>query len=966
MDKAGRHAKGHLWMDANSEVPSISGAAYKVLIDASNRSRPDFTNDPMLNASKKTYADMDLIASGFGDCSAETTLNKNSLNTHLPEYERCERVIDQSGDCEVIHEYDAAVVSHYAGPFNLKSCGEGCIELWIGRVDDNYWSGHCDIFEEFTRVEVNNPDAILSATLEYAKWDDYMQVWVGGAAGEEIVWQGDPNFPPETAGACELGTSFERSLDTDVTRYFKNAREGEIVTFKIRVSVTGEGEGYGRIRILYDPSKAITQDKWSPQSCLDSLHSVADGFATGEITCIDDPTDAQGCTIINGIQICEAQLRPSPLSDISNLCKRARVQVDYDFYKGQMECWTDPQGEVHCPVNNGGNLNRCGEYESNPACGFISSKCLEGAKGKSGACYVFKDTYDCGTNVAVPTLEKHTQYQCGGPIRCMGDECLDLERTQSTDFAKAAALLNAVQFMTQDMSCTGLDDDDNPTGNENVICSAFAGEAGECKIAVGGVQDCCEKPQNISFADYLMLIMTVPKLDGAITALGDGNAIKGAYQILRSPVVSGWTEVTKPFASYLENISGAVDTFVQPVKEVARELIGALKDQITKLTSQVLGNASAAGAAGTPLGAPESMMEMMLGKPAAMFLNYVMTAYSIYVVTMMMIQIIWKCEEKEFMMNAKRALKSCSYVGAYCKTKVIGACIEEREVYCCFNSPLSRIVQEQVRPQLGMDFGSAKSPQCGGIPFDRLAEVDWSKIDLDEWLGMLQQNGLFPDPAEMDLDTLTGSGSAFNIDSNRQNAEERTLARLDGGDVDGARRKNANMYVDVEGGGPPPDYPPPGEDNPPPPPTDSVCNNSQNSQLTLFQERLPTSSGTYNFRWGEAYAFSFSGTEGGGRISYSETVSDGNGYTQKLMVISECAGDLNIAGLDRDCYDYSSSGSIVFSFDAREPSKRYCTLTPGKTYYATIRNSNAAYGRPEEDSCPPGVLCGFTINTNRF
>jgi hypothetical protein len=28
-----------------------------------------------------------------------------------------------------------------------------------------------------------------------------------------------------------------------------------------------------------------------------------------------------------------------------------------------------------------------------------------------------------------------------------------------------------------------------------------------------------------------------------------------------------------------------------------------------------------------------------------------------------------------------------------------------------------------------MDFGSAKSPQCDGIPFDRLAEVDWSKIN---------------------------------------------------------------------------------------------------------------------------------------------------------------------------------------------------------------------------------------------
>lgn len=285
------------------------------------------------------------------------------------------------------------------------------------------------------------------------------------------------------------------------------------MTTTIRVSVTGEGEGFGRIKLRYDPSKAITKDEWAPQSCMDSAKGVVDGFAEGEITCIDDPTDATGCTVINGVKVCESQLKPSPFPGIPKLCKKVRVKADYDFYKGQMDCWTDPQGETHCPVNTGGNLNSCQMYEDNPQCGFISSECIDGAEGSSGKCYVFKDTYDCGTDISIPTLEKETTYQCGGPIRCMGDDCLDITKSQSTDFARASALLNAAQFMTQDMSCTGQNYDDNPTGEENVMCSAFAGEAGECKIAVGGVSDCCEKPTNISFADYLNLIMAVPKLD---------------------------------------------------------------------------------------------------------------------------------------------------------------------------------------------------------------------------------------------------------------------------------------------------------------------------------------------------------------------------------------------------------------------------------------------------------------------
>lgn len=803
MDQFGNEAKANLFQDANSSNPSISGSAYQVLMDAANRSRPDFSNDPVLNLSKKTYEDMDLIAGGFGDCSAETTINQNTINAHIPEYERCQRVVDQSADCEVVHDYDASVVKHYDGPYNLKSCGDGCTELWIGKVGDDYWAGNCKIYEEYTRVQVSNPDAIVSATLEYVKWDDYMQVWVGKSGQETKVWSGpDGNFPPETAGRCELSTSWERNPNVDVTPYFKNVKDGDVVTFKIRVSVTGEGEGFGRIKLRYDPSKAITKDEWAPQSCMDSAKGVVDGFAEGEITCIDDPTDATGCTVINGVKVCESQLKPSPFPGIPKLCKKVRVKADYDFYKGQMDCWTDPQGETHCPVNTGGNLNSCQMYEDNPQCGFISSECIDGAEGSSGKCYVFKDTYDCGTDISIPTLEKETTYQCGGPIRCMGDDCLDITKSQSTDFARASALLNAAQFMTQDMSCTGQNDDDNPTGEENVMCSAFAGEAGGCKIAVGGVSDCCEKPTNISFADYLNLIMAVPKLDGAVMGLSDGSAVKGAYQVLRDPVMSGWTEITQPFASYIKNISGAVDSFLQPVQQFAQETIGALKEQITKLTSEALGNASATGAAGVPAGAPESMTEQILGQQGAAMLSTVMTVYTVYVVSMVMIQMIWKCEEKEFTMNAKRALNSCTYVGSYCKSKVLGACVEERESYCCFNSPLSRIIQEQVRPQLGLNFGDARTPQCGGIPLDRIADIDWSKVNLDEWLGILQQNGKLPNPASLNLDALTGAGSDFNIDGTRQDASERIMERLEGINVDKIRNDKAReIFPDLDGNG---------------------------------------------------------------------------------------------------------------------------------------------------------------------
>lgn len=805
MDERGSNAKDSLWQDANSDNPTISGAAYKVLLDATNQSKPDFSNDPLMNLSKETYENIDVIAEGFGDCSAETIINDSTLKTRVPDYQVCERVTDRSADCEVTHEYDAEIIKYHDGPFNMQSCGDDCIELWIGKVGDDYWSGWCSIFEEFTQVRVDNPEAITSATLEYVKYDDYMQVWVGKAGQETKVWQGpNNNFPPETPGDCELSTSWEQNPNTDVTQYFKSVDPGDVVTFKMRVSVSDKGEGFGRIKIRYDRSKAVIKDTWTPQSCMDAAIGVQDGFASGEASCIEEPTniDPQGCVIKNGYKICEDMLADSPLPGVSNLCTRVHVKVDYDFYKGQMDCWIDPDGNEQCPVNEGGNLDSCQALEENPQCGFISSTCVDGAMGASGLCYVQEDTFDCGVDVDVPSLEKETAYSCGGPISCMGDECLDINKTQSSDFARASALLNAAQFMTQDMACTGLDGDDNPTGTENVVCEAFAGEPGECKKAVGGAQNCCEKPTGISMADYLTLIMTVPKLDGAITALDDGSAIKGAYQAIRDPAVSGWTEITKPFSSYIENISGTIDSYTQPIADMATEMIASLKEKIAEMTGQTLGNAASSTGGQVGAGAPEGFMEQIVGQPAATVLNNIMAAYTAYVVTMLVIQLVWQCEEEEFELNAKRALNSCHHVGTYCKNETaLGLCIEKREAYCCFSSPLSRIIQEQVRPQLGLGWGVADNPQCGGIPLDKLSDVDWNQVNLDEWLGILQANGQFADPSTLNLDSLTGAGSAFDVDGTRLNAAERAQGRLEGNDLDKVRQDAASSIIIETGSG---------------------------------------------------------------------------------------------------------------------------------------------------------------------
>ena len=130
--------------------------------------------------------------------------------------------------------------------------------------------------------------------------------------------------------------------------------------------------------------------------------------------------------------------------------------------------------------------------------------------------------------------------------------------------------------------------------------------------------------------------------------------------------------------------------------------------------------------------------------------------------------------------GAKRELKACHNVGGYCKSKVLGWCIEKRDAYCCFNTPLARILNEQIRPQLGRGWGSAKNPDCKGINVQDFSRVDWSRVNLDEWLAILFETGHFPTADTINLESLTGTGSVLSGGGDRADSAERAIQRTTG------------------------------------------------------------------------------------------------------------------------------------------------------------------------------------------
>ena len=106
-------------------------------------------------------------------------------------------------------------------------------------------------------------------------------------------------------------------------------------------------------------------------------------------------------------------------------------------------------------------------------------------------------------------------------------------------------------------------------------------------------------------------------------------------------------------------------------------------------------------------------------------------------IAMLAIQLsgLLSCEQAEQILAMKNDNRLCHSVGSYCSVKIpiLGTCIQTTQTYCCFNSRLARILNEQGRGQLARGWGGPKSPDCSGFTVVQLQSLDFSRMDLTEF-----------------------------------------------------------------------------------------------------------------------------------------------------------------------------------------------------------------------------------------
>ncbi len=758
---------------------SAPGEAYRLVREtALHTGHPDLFDEPIFRASK-TILDGDdpVFESFFTGCTRTAVTSGSKVSVHVPDYKTCERLHrPSSGTCTIHHA--------------LSTSGK------LGQV-----------FVGALGVSVNT-----------FQFDLKNGTWQSIAPSDGAQFAGELPFTIDAAEVCDGQHHYRYVGAWDWPSAPVPGEFDSSVCYTVVQHPTCTNDLIGRVELRDNCSSGdtwfkyaaefnfawvkLTADRWSTPDCVDRARGIDDGACKGSYRCTTGP-DSAGCIDIGGFKLCHGEavteaISKPPVAGLDKLCLAAEVTADCGFNVGQLDCWTDVQGNRQCPFSDGTRVDTCTALASDPACAFVRSECIAGLEGDSGKCYAFSETWDCGDEVEVPRERTTEILQCGGPIRCMGESCVRAPREANPDFTRAASALQAVNFTAMDLSCEAAATPGGPHDGRETGCRVFKGEGMECKKALGGWVDCCETPAGIRLADYLKMTMAswdlAQKLELGEALAAKGLDVPGAWKAMQ-----GWTSST--FASVTQPLTSAWGELVQgvtaePVATLENVSLESLKAELTQATGQFVVDlfgeevaqlffSQATNSAG------ETVYE--LGGSMGTALSAIMYAYMVYTVLNILVHIIWECEAAEFQLGAKRELKSCQPVGSYCANDSLFGCIEKRESFCCYHSPFARIVQAGAREQLGLGFGRADRPMCEGLTLAQFAEIDWTRIDLDEWFGILASTGVLPSAGDYDVTySLANATTSRYATVPTPNALERVEQRVDEAQFDAARNKIRN------------------------------------------------------------------------------------------------------------------------------------------------------------------------------
>lgn len=778
----------------------FDAAAYNTLKDNYNNNYLKLNHDDaIMTDSDQILSDLaadleDPTSDFFSECTTVTnTYTETREYTGKVQYECQEPDRSNLDFCEIkrVIEYP---VQKVGGTGAIEMVDDYTFDLIIGKEHNNGHSGgSCTLYPYYVDFKIREDVEIESVTLTAIWVDDMIRV----SLEDEIIYKFYGGYSRMPEYHHEFGCEFSKSrFGRPYTRHdaaFDRARQANdgVIRFHLLLGVSGGGEGKAIVRVKtknrVSPIEHIEQN---PVGCAAQL-----GYVQPQDSCdvhgnpedpdyinpqCDNPlTMGNGqyssmCTFQDWECVSEAWHDASYDSFISNLpmttgsvtSGNACSKVNATGYEcnplpGQEICgmldWPESQEET-CGTfaeMNSQIPDRCSAYRENGDCTLISST-PSFQDPVTGRTYITNSVYECNTYSSSDyqyTIEEET---CSGEMQCVAGDC-DFSTPESNgDFAEAMAVFKMLEDIKGNMECANPDDIST--------CKVFNGEVSYCGVEATGLGfDCCSlSAGQVNVFDYIKGIMHQYAMENSIQQIqmaAEGGYAYGSWaadfptpindtvSYVTDAVSSGWDAIVR-------NVTG--ETAEGVATEAASETIfSGLQQQIYQQIQNILPealNEILFVEAGQTAGG-QAILQMNPAITGA--LQTVMALYAAYQLVKLAAMMVSECDDLESAMGIKLDMGQCIYSNTSCHVDTPFGCWIKRRHYCCYPSPLGRIIMEQAAPILGISL-DPRNGNCSGMTFEQVATLDWENdIDLTEWENLIMASGIPVTHNDLDIDTLS-------------------------------------------------------------------------------------------------------------------------------------------------------------------------------------------------------------------
>lgn len=414
-----------------------------------------------------------------------------------------------------------------------------------------------------------------------------------------------------------------------------------------------------------------------------------------------------------------------------------------------------------------GYSDNCALYTQNPNCTQIQSTCLDDDSARLSVdhngtelmteCGLKSVVYRCKEPQILKAGDFKQEVVCATHLKdevpclglgCVSDELPTITAQERSNRGQALGGIGLMAYMQDDMNC------------QAGVCQIFTGQDHTCRCGIKGSFDCCSIKTQVTAQDYIRLSSYIMTLEAAAELVKQEVADFGSWSAIGGG--SGGL-----ISSELDSLIGAyAKTGLETVRS---SYLQKLSTKTANLVEQMFGKEmrdrifveGAAGGATSGTTLHPDVLNSAQG---------LMQAYLAYKLAVAAYEIITACHTNEYETSMRLNMNSCLYLRSECDHKLLGRCLVRKRHYCCYNSPLARIVMAGLKDQ-----GYAAS-DCRGISATELQNYDLGLIDFSEWNNMVSQSQLLPAQTS-NLDTITGSGSALNTGA-RADAAIRAQGRV--------------------------------------------------------------------------------------------------------------------------------------------------------------------------------------------